>query len=66
MIKLVGETMKRRKPKVLGGTRKPKPKDKPRYVPPKIVTFSQDEIIEIIGPAMACSVTPSCPVSFAP
>jgi hypothetical protein len=58
--------MNKRKAKVLAKARKPKTKDKPRYVPPKIVTFSQDEIIEIIGPAMACSVNPSCPALYAP
>jgi hypothetical protein len=58
--------MDRRKAKVLAKTRKPKTKDKPPYVPPEIITFSQDEIIEIIGPAMACSVNPSCPALYAP
>lgn len=58
--------MNMRKPKVPAKTRKPKTKDKPKYVPPKIITFSQDEIIEIIGPAMACSVNPSCPTIYAP
>jgi hypothetical protein len=57
--------MNKRKPKVLAETRKPKTKEKPRYVPPKIITYSQDEIIEIIGPAMACSVNP-CPALPAP
>jgi hypothetical protein len=58
--------MKKSKARVLAKEGKPKTKGKPRYVPPKIVTFSQDEIIEIIGPAMACSVTPSCPALYAP
>jgi hypothetical protein len=58
--------MKTRKSKVLAKTRKPKTKDKPEYVPPKIITFSQDEIIEIIGPAMACSLDYTCPALPAP
>lgn len=56
--------MNARKAKVLAKTRKPKAKEKPQYVPPKIITFSQDEIIEIIGPAMACSISPSCPTFY--
>jgi len=58
--------MNERKPKGMARTRKPKTREKPLYVPPKIVTFSQDEIIELIGPAMACSVNPSCPAFPAP
>lgn len=56
--------MKTPKARVLAKARKHKAKSKPRYVPPKIVTFSQDEIIEIIGPAMACSVNPACPALY--
>ncbi len=33
------------------------PGSKPAYSPPEIVTYTHDEIVEIIGPAMAC--TPS-------
>jgi hypothetical protein len=58
--------MKKQERKISARTKKPKIKGKPPYVPPKIVTFSQDEIIEIIGPAMACSVNPSCPAFPAP
>ncbi len=28
------------------------------YIPPKIITYTSDEILEEIGPAMACSPTP--------
>ncbi len=30
----------------------------PEYIPPKIITYTSDEILEEIGPAMACSPTP--------
>jgi len=30
----------------------------PEYTPPKIVTYTSDEILEEIGPAMACSPLP--------
>jgi hypothetical protein len=33
-------------------------KDKPAYVPPTIVTYTSEEILEQIGPAMACSPSP--------
>lgn len=33
-------------------------KEKLKYVPPKIVTYTSEEILEQIGPAMACSPTP--------
>lgn len=26
----------------------------PEYIPPKIITYTSDEILEQIGPAMAC------------
>jgi hypothetical protein len=32
------------------------------YIPPKIVTYTSEEILEQIGPAMACSPNP-CPAS---
>ena len=32
----------------------------PAYIPPKIITYTSDEILEQIGPAMACTPTP-CP-----
>ena len=31
----------------------------PRYETPKIVTYTSEEILEEIGPAMACSPCPS-------
>ncbi|MEA2014252.1 MAG: hypothetical protein U9N38_02960 [Thermodesulfobacteriota bacterium] len=34
----------------------------PEYISPKVVTYTSDEILEQIGPAMACSPTP-CPTS---
>ncbi len=30
----------------------------PSYIPPKIITYTSDEILEQIGPAMACTPTP--------
>jgi len=30
----------------------------PAYEPPKIVTYTSEQILEQIGPAMACSPTP--------
>jgi hypothetical protein len=33
-------------------------KERPKYVPPKIVTYTSEEIIEQMGPAMACSPSP--------
>jgi len=32
----------------------------PEYEPPKIVTYTSDQILEQIGPALACSGT-ECP-----
>lgn len=37
---------------------------KPAYVPPKIVTYDKDQLTEIIGPAMACGSTDSCPSGY--
>jgi len=31
---------------------------KQKYIPPKIVTYSEKEILEHIGPAQACSPQP--------
>jgi hypothetical protein len=31
---------------------------KPEYTPPKIVTYTSEEILEQIGPAQACSPSP--------
>lgn len=30
----------------------------PAYEPPKIVTYSSDDLLELIGPAQACSPAP--------
>ena len=30
----------------------------PVYVPPKIVTYSSEELLEQVGPALTCSGTP--------
>jgi hypothetical protein len=32
------------------------------YEPPKIITYSEDDILDEIGPAQACSPSP-CPVT---
>jgi hypothetical protein len=34
----------------------------PRYEPPKIATYTSEEILEQIGPAQACSPSPGCPI----
>jgi len=34
--------------------------DPREYVPPRIVTYTSEEILEQIGPALACSPSPSC------
>jgi len=36
-------------------------KQTPDYVPPKIITYTSEQILEEIGPAQACSPSP-CPV----
>ena len=33
----------------------------PAYIPPRITTYTSHELIELIGPAQACSPNPSCP-----
>jgi hypothetical protein len=33
----------------------------PVYVPPKIVTYSSEELLEQVGPALTCSPSP-CPM----
>ncbi len=32
--------------------------EKPAYVPPQIITYTSEELLEQIGPAMACSISP--------
>ena len=34
---------------------------KKEYEKPKVITYSEDEILEILGPAQACSPSPSMP-----
>jgi hypothetical protein len=43
--------------KVNQQTKKDQPK-KQEYTPPKIVTYTEEEILEQIGPAQACSPQP--------
>jgi hypothetical protein len=31
---------------------------KPEYIPPKIITYTKEDILEKIGPALACSPSP--------
>jgi hypothetical protein len=40
------------------GTKETERNKMPEYIPPKIITYSSDEILEEIGPAMACSPAP--------
>jgi hypothetical protein len=35
----------------------------PAYVPPKIVTYTSEELLEQVGPALTCSPSP-CGVPF--
>lgn len=35
---------------------------KPVYVSPEITSYTSEEIIEKIGPAVACSGTPTCTI----
>ena len=46
--------------KQLLGIEQKKENEKPAYVPPQIITYTSEELLEQIGPAMACSPTP-CP-----
>jgi hypothetical protein len=34
-------------------------KEKKQWEDPQIITYSEDEIIELLGPAQACSPSPS-------
>lgn len=34
----------------------------PKYECPKIKTYTKEEILEEVGPAMACSTAPTCPI----
>jgi hypothetical protein len=44
--------------KEVKATEQTEEKERPKYIPPKIVTYTSEEIIEQMGPAMACSPTP--------
>ncbi|MDD8026172.1 MAG: hypothetical protein PHI34_06650 [Acidobacteriota bacterium] len=33
------------------------------YLPPSLVTYDKNEVIEIIGPALACASSDACPVT---
>lgn len=35
---------------------------KPAYVPPRITTYTSEEILEQVGPALTCSIAP-CPAN---
>ena len=44
---------------------KDQPREKqPQYVPPAIITYDGDDILEELGPAQTCSPAPSCPVNI--
>ncbi|MEW6366682.1 MAG: hypothetical protein AB1714_18790 [Acidobacteriota bacterium] len=34
--------------------------DPPKYVAPRIVTYTSEQILEQIGPALACTGSPTC------
>jgi hypothetical protein len=35
-----------------------------KYVPPRIVTYTSDQILEQVGPALACTgASPACPAT---
>lgn len=34
---------------------------KPAYLPPTVTTYTSDEILEQVGPALTCSGTPCVP-----
>ena len=36
-------------------------KETKQYEAPQVITYSEDEIIEMLGPAQACSPSP-CPI----
>lgn len=35
--------------------------DKPAYYPPEITTYSQEEVVRLVGPALPCSVSDCVP-----
>ena len=53
-IKKGGKTMEKREQK------EKKAKKIPKYEPPVVVTYHEDDILEELGPAQACSPDP-CP-----
>ena len=38
------------------------PEKNPVYEPPQIITYSEDEILDVVGPAHAC-VSPACVIT---
>jgi len=48
--------MKENKPGKGKAIKETEAKAVPEYIPPKIVTYTSQEILEQIGPAQACSV----------
>ncbi len=50
--------MKKSESKALTGTEHSAEGQLPGYVPPKIVTYTSEELLEAIGPALACSPSP--------
>lgn len=48
------------KNKVIGTTNSGDAKEKilPKYEPPRIITYTEEDILEQIGPAQACSPSP--------
>ena len=50
--------MKENKAKQGKGVTETGAKAVPEYIPPKIKSYASDEILEQIGPAQACSVSP--------
>lgn len=34
--------------------------EKREYEKPKVITYSEDEILDIIGPAQTCTGSPTC------
>ncbi len=49
-----------KKPEETKGITETRESTVPEYTPPKIITYTGDEILEQIGPVMACSPDP-CP-----
>jgi hypothetical protein len=50
--------MKKQASPNLLGQGEPDPGLLPEYVPPKIVTYTSEELLEQVGPALTCSPSP--------